>query len=100
MSASGAVRGFAANKLVEVAALASGRGVLNDECQTALVEFLQPVIPRNRLKRAFTGITGKIDTENSEISSAAGTLHTGWLSAALFYPTADLFMISEDAIAC
>ena len=91
---------LAAYELVEVAALSTGRRFLIQQCQAALVKFVEPVIPRDLFQRALAAVTRKVDAQNADISIASGVPHARRTSSALLRPLADLIMIDSRSTCC
>jgi hypothetical protein len=87
------LRRFGAHNFVEVAALASGRFLLVQESQVALIEFFKPLVPVNVLQALFTAVTGKVQPEQPDIALVPGALYAGGMRSALLCPAPDLFVI-------
>jgi hypothetical protein len=65
----------AAYKLIEVAALSACGGLLKQQCQAALIELLEPVVPGDFFERSFAAIARKINTQDSDVAIASGVPH-------------------------
>src|SRR6185312_4658125 len=83
----------AADELVKVAFRAPGGLFLIHEREIAFVEFLEELIPVDRLKLLF-GISGKIEPQHTDIASATGALDACGMRAAFLGPLADFVMIA------
>src|SRR5579875_1132442 len=93
----GRLGGFAADQFVEVALLAGGGFLFDNQGQPALVELLEPFVPANRLQFLIGTPTGEIEADHADIVGPAGAPHASGLGAAIFGPRADLFGIGQDA---
>src|SRR5690348_7954957 len=91
---------FTAHEFIEVAALSACRRFLIQQCQTALVEFVEPVVPGDLFERSLAAVTGEIDAQNANVSISSCIPHTRRASAALLRPLADFVMIGSRSAAC
>src|SRR5699024_2712382 len=82
-------------ELVEVALLAAAGLVLHDQREAALVELLEPVVPRDRLQRLRAGEAREIEPQHADIAAIAGAADARRRAAALLGPLPDLVVVGQ-----
>src|SRR5437868_1868910 len=89
---------FAADQLVEIAALAARRFLLIKQGETRLIEFLEELLPGNLLERIVLGMrcAGKFEADDAGVVLAMGCAHRRRASAARLCPFANLVVIGGD----
>src|SRR4051812_21446744 len=84
------------NQLIKVALLSPRGGVLVQQRQAILVEFLEPLVPANVLQRISPRVAGEIQTQHPNVALAAGAPYACRPCAAFFCPLADLVVVGRD----
>ena len=87
---------FALDQFEEAALPAFGGSFLVKEAKIVLLELIKPIVPGDRLERAFAGVTRKVDAKNACRVPSGSASNRGWPTAACFGPFADRVVIGRD----
>jgi hypothetical protein len=74
--------------------------VLDEQREVALVEFLEPIVPRYFFQRSFSAVARKIETNHADIVTASGAAYTGGFSVTFFGPAANLVVVGQWSGGC
>jgi hypothetical protein len=70
--------------------------LLNDKCEIAFVELVEPVVPTHLFQGVGSAIAGEIQADHANIVAAPGTSHAGWFCSALLRPILDFIVIGKN----
>jgi hypothetical protein len=68
---------------------------LVEERELLILKFLEPLVPTDRLERAFTRIARKIDPDHADIPFASGAIYRRRVTTVDLDPAPDLAMIGR-----
>jgi hypothetical protein len=85
----------ASDDLVEIAPLSAGSLVLHDQCQVIVVEFLEPLVPRDLFERISAAVARKIEANHSDVIAASSVADACRPCAAFFGPASDFVVIGK-----
>lgn len=94
------LRGFARNQLVEVAPLPTGSLVLDEKRESAFIELLEEIVPRDGFERTSSAEAGEVEAQDAGIFPAARSPDTCGLGIALFRPATYLVVIRHHSCCC
>jgi hypothetical protein len=81
------------DQLVEITFLSSGSFVLNEQCQIAFVELLEPFVPFNRLQRILAAVAGEVQANHAHVISATRSANTAGSCSAFLCPAPNFLVV-------
>jgi hypothetical protein len=91
---------MSAHQFVEIASLPARSFVLHQQGEAALVELIEPFVPRNFFKLAFAAVTRKIEPNHANVIVVSRAANAGRMCAALFCPAANFVVIGKWSGGC